>query len=95
MIITAELIKKLSHLSRMALTPEESEMFQKQLNDILTFFDTLQEVDTTDVEPVSQITGLENVARMDEIKECTFSDELLECSPLGVEKGHIRVQKAI
>lgn len=95
MIITEELIAKLANLSRMALTKEESKTFQKQLDDILTFFEKLQEVDTSDVEPVSQITGLKNVARIDEVVECNIADSLLECSPLGVEKGHIRVQKAI
>lgn len=93
MIITEETVKKLAHLARMKLTEAEVEKFTHQLDDILSFFDKLQEVDTEGIEPVAQVTGLQNIAREDVVAESNIEKELLESSPRGVTQGQIRVQK--
>ncbi len=95
MIVDEQLVQKLAFLARMELSAQEIQKFSEQLNEIMTFFEKLQEVDTTDTEPVSQITGLENVAREDVPHECLLSDALLECSPQGITKRQIRVQKSL
>ena len=93
MILTPELVAKLAGLSRLSLSEKELSLFQQQLNDILTFFEMLKEVDTSSTPPVAQITGLSDVMRDDVINESTSAEELLACSPLGIEKNHIRTQK--
>jgi len=95
MIIDEELIQKLAHLARMKLTAEEAKKFSDQLDEILSFFEKLKEVDTSDVQPVSQITGLENVTRKDVPAPCTLSNALLECSPQEVRHRQVHVQKAL
>lgn len=95
MIITKELVEKLAHLARMKLTDEEMEKFAGQLDEIMTFFEKLQQVDTADVEPVSQITGLTNITRSDTPQESSLNDELLECSPKEVVNCQVRVQKTL
>ena len=88
-------VQKLADLARLGLTPAEVTKFTEQLDDILGFFEKLSEVDTEGVEPVAQITGLENVTREDDIADCPISADLLRCSPLGIHKGHIRAQKTL
>ncbi|MFI5265525.1 MAG: Asp-tRNA(Asn)/Glu-tRNA(Gln) amidotransferase subunit GatC [Candidatus Levyibacteriota bacterium] len=65
-------VKKIAKLANLTLTPEEETKFEKQLSDILQYVEKLNKVDVKDVEPTSQITGLENVTRNDD-----FTDEML------------------
>ncbi len=64
-------------LAKLELTEPEIEKFTSQLAGIVDFIGQLEEVDTKDVEPTSQTTGLEDVFREDGIKEenCFTQDE--------------------
>ena len=65
MKLTREEVEHLGRLARIALTDEEKERYATELSAILDYVEQLQEVDTTDVEPTSQVTGLEDVYRED------------------------------
>ena len=52
-------------LARIALTPQEEERFQKELLGILEFVATLNEVDTSNVEPLNGGTITVNKMRKD------------------------------
>jgi aspartyl-tRNA(Asn)/glutamyl-tRNA(Gln) amidotransferase subunit C len=65
-------VKKIAKLASLTLTAEEEIKFEKQLSDILQYVEKLNEVDVTNVEPTSQITGLENITRNDD-----FTSEML------------------
>ena len=71
--LTKKEVKHVADLSNLVLTEEEIAKFTPQLDKIIEFVGTLDEVDTKNVEPTSQTTGLKNVLRDDIIK----SDELL------------------
>lgn len=58
-------VSHVAKLANLSLTAEETKKFEKQLSDVLQYIDKLNEVDTTNVEPTSQVTGLENVLRED------------------------------
>jgi aspartyl-tRNA(Asn)/glutamyl-tRNA(Gln) amidotransferase subunit C len=60
-------IKKVADLASLKLTPEEVDTFKNQLGQIVEMVEGLNEVDTDNVEPTSQTTGLVNVYREDEI----------------------------
>jgi len=53
-------------LANLLLKKEEVEKFGPQLCSVLDYVKKLNEVDTKNIEPTSQITGLENVTREDE-----------------------------
>ncbi len=91
-MITKDDIKKIANLARLELTEQEIEKFAKELDEILIFFDKLKEVDTEGVEAVSQITGLHNRLRLDEIEPSTFNKELLACSPNEVANNQVVVK---
>jgi aspartyl-tRNA(Asn)/glutamyl-tRNA(Gln) amidotransferase subunit C len=94
-MITRDQIAKIAHLSRLGLSDAEIDKYTQELSDILGFFEKLQEVDTENVEPVAQITGLENIARADEAVPSEHADQLLDCSPQSVVNRQIKVSKAI
>lgn len=68
MKLTREQIQNIAKLARLAITEEEIEKYQSQLSSVLSYMEILNEVDTSDVAPTSQVTGLEDVFRADEIR---------------------------
>lgn len=68
-------VKHVAKLANLALTFEEEQKFEKQLEDILSYFEKLKEADTSGVEETSQVTGLENVTREDMSMNCEITQE--------------------
>jgi aspartyl-tRNA(Asn)/glutamyl-tRNA(Gln) amidotransferase subunit C len=92
MSLSHDQVRHIAKLARLNLTDEEISMFAGQLSDIFEYVDQLNEVDTGGVEPTSQVTGLENVTREDEVTTFCDPKDLLECSPLPVEKDQVKVK---
>ena len=59
-------IKYFAKLARIKLTSDEEKKFEKDLGEILDHFKQLQEVDTSEVQPMTGGTELRNVFREDE-----------------------------
>lgn len=93
--ITKEEVAKLAKLARVGLSPEEIEALSTQMGEILDYVKQLDEIDTSSVEPTSQVTGLSNVLSTDEVKDCDLSrDELLANAPQR-ENGYIKVKSVL
>lgn len=75
--LTTKEVRHVADLAKLKLNDEDLEKFQKQLTDIVDFVGKLQEVDTKNVEPTSQVTGLENVFREDEVKQSLTQEQVL------------------
>ncbi len=71
-------IEHIAKLSRLELTTEEKRHYCEQLSSILDYVGQLSEVDTENVEPTANITGLSNVSREDEIEESGVSHKEIE-----------------
>ena len=65
--ISVALIKHVAKLANLPLSDEEIALFLVQLSAILDFVGKLQKIDTKGIKETSQVTGLENVFREDEI----------------------------
>lgn len=92
--ISADQLKHLAELSRIALSEEEVQTYALQLNSVLNYIDILNEVDVTGVEMTTQVTGLTNSLREDQVQNLASPDELLDCSPL-TKLNHSIAVKAI
>lgn len=92
MQLTKEEVQHIAKLARLKLKPEEVDKFSKQLSDILSHAKMLEEVDTSAVEPISQITGLKNILFEDKVKDCDYTDELLKQTPQKVQDHMIKVK---
>jgi len=75
--LTNEQVKHVARLAGLSLSKKEITKFQKQLSDILDYVAQLDEVDTSKVEPASQVTGLENVFRDDKTTPSLPQEEVL------------------
>jgi len=64
-MIDKEEVKRIALLARMGIKDNELEKFQNQLSNILSNFNILQEVDTSDLPATAQTISLTNVFRED------------------------------
>ncbi len=92
MALSKEDVKKIATLARLELSEDELEKFSGQLSGILDYMESLNEVDTEGVEPISQVTGLENITFEDEVASCDYNEELIKQTPQDVQDNMIKVK---
>ena len=93
--LTRDDILKLARLSRLKLTDDEVDEFQKEISAILGYVQQLDNVDTTGLKPTYQVTGLKNVSRKDELIDYGVTqDELLKNVPAR-DKAYIKVKRML
>ncbi|KGX90218.1 glutamyl-tRNA amidotransferase subunit C [Pontibacillus halophilus JSM 076056 = DSM 19796] len=79
--ISEEQVKHVAQLARLHVTEEEAQMFTKQLDDIISFAEQLNELDTEGVKPTTHVLDLKNVMRKDEPKKWITQEEALKNAP--------------
>jgi aspartyl-tRNA(Asn)/glutamyl-tRNA(Gln) amidotransferase subunit C len=70
-----------AQLARMNLTDEETQLFQKQLGDVLQYAEKLREVDVTRVEAAAHAIPIFNVFREDKPRDWFTAEEALSNAP--------------
>lgn len=88
-------VQKLAVLSALNLSDEEAKNLAKELDDILSFVEQLDEVDTSGVKPTYQITGLENVTREDQVIDYGLDREALLKNAPATKDGQIKVKRVL
>jgi len=68
-MLSKQQVQHIAKLANLSLTEREIRKFQKQLGDVLDYIGILNELDTENVKPTSQVAGLENVFREDKAEE--------------------------
>ena len=87
-------IEKVAKLARLVLSEEEKRTFGDQLEQILTYMEQLNRLDTTGVEPTSHAIPIHNAFREDETRPSFPREEVMEITP-EEEDGHFRVPRII
>ncbi len=88
-----ELVRYVAKLSAIKLTEEEEIKFSKQFSKIIEYFNTLNELDLGDVEPVFSALPLKNVMRAD-IAEAKNPEKILDNAP-DREENYFKTPKTI
>ncbi len=84
-------VSYVAKLANIPLTKDEEEKFESQLSSVLDYFEQLKKVDTKNVKPTSQVTGLENVTREDTVfPSLPQKDALVNAK--STEKGFFKVK---
>ena len=94
MKITMEEIEKMAMLARLEFTEPEKELFTRQLNSILEYFEKLEELDTETIEPTSHVSTIQNVLREDTVGRSLEKKESLLNAPEG-KRDCFRVPRII
>jgi len=70
-----------ARLARLNLTHEETELFQKQLGDVLKYAEKLHEVDVSNVEAAAHALPIFNVFREDAPRDWFTAQQALSNAP--------------
>jgi len=88
-------VLKLARLARLRLSEAETDQFTQEIQEILTYVEQLNAVDTAGLQPTYQVTGLTNVTRTDKAIDYTAKPtELLTNAP-ATEGAHIKVKRML
>ena len=93
-MIDREQVKKVAHLARLDITPEEEQQFTTQLNSILDYFEQLSELDTDNVPPTTRAIELSNITRPDRLNPFPDKEALIQAAP-EPEGEYFRVPKIL
>lgn len=80
-IISGETIEYVGILAKLELSEEEKEQAKKDMANMLDYIDTLNELDTSGVEPMSHVFPVNNVFREDVVTNEDDRDEILANAP--------------
>ena len=93
--ISRDDVLKLASLSGLQLDEDEIDGLRADITNILAYVEQLDELDTSQVEPVYQVTGLENVYRNDTVDQGDVSRESLLALAPQTSGASIKVPKVI
>lgn len=93
-IITDETIEYVGILAKLELSAQEKEAAKSDMERMLDYIDTLNELDTSGVEPMSHVFPVNNVFREDVVTNGDGSEETLKNAPLRKEQS-FKVPKTI
>ena len=94
MQIRKEEIIHIAKLANLNLTEEEIEKYTNDMQDILDFANTINQVDTEGVDEKASLEEKYNVFRKDDVKVFKDRDDLLQNAP-AQEDGMFRIPKVI
>jgi len=94
MSVTIKDVEHIAKLAKLNFSEEEKAKFTDQFNQILSFMEKLNELDTADVEPLSHVIELQNVLRSDEVRTSLTTELALQNAPSKNER-FFKVPKVI
>lgn len=94
MSVTKEDVHYIAELARLRLGEKEAERIQEDLNQILGYMRKLEELDTTNVEPLEHVLDMEFRTRKDEPKAPLSHEDAMKNAP-DADSDYFRVPKVI
>jgi len=94
MKIDKESLKKIAHLARLEIKPEEETTLLSSMDSVLSWMEQLNEIDTEGVEPLTHIMDEANIWRQDISNNTLSRSEALANAP-SKNDTYIMVPKVI
>lgn len=94
MSVDAATVRRIAHLSRIAIGDEDVERMRGELNAILAFVEQLSEVDVTGVEPMISVTPMRLRMRADAVTDGGDAGRVTANAP-RTEDGFFLVPKVV
>jgi aspartyl-tRNA(Asn)/glutamyl-tRNA(Gln) amidotransferase subunit C len=88
--LSLDAVRYVAQLARLELTDDEVARYAGQLTGMLEHFADIDELDLSDIEPMTQPLPLVNVLRDDVVQPSLDRDEVLDAAP-AAEDGRFRV----
>lgn len=94
MEVNNELLDHIAHLARLSFEGEEREAIKQDMKNITDFMNKLEELDTSDVEPLKFMLDEVNVLREDIADQKISHDEALKNAPKK-DSDYFRIPKVL
>lgn len=94
MSVDAATVRRIAHLSRIAVADGEVEHLRGELNSILAFVEQLSEVNVDGVEPMTSVTPMVMKKRDDKVTDGDIVTDILRNAPVS-EGNYFVVPKVI
>jgi aspartyl-tRNA(Asn)/glutamyl-tRNA(Gln) amidotransferase subunit C len=91
--VSEETVDHVARLAHLSLTPEERTTFARQLSQVLSYAESIQALDTADVEPMSHVSAA-GVLRGDEPEPGLPRERVLADAP-DAAAGLFRVPRVL
>lgn len=92
--ITGRTIEDIEILAKLTLTEDEKEKSREEMQKMLDYVEALNQLDTSETEPLTHIFPIQNVFREDQVEEGCSREELLSNAP-EEKDGQFLVPKTI
>lgn len=94
MKVTRETIEHVANLARLNLTEKEKVSLTTEMEEIISWVDKLNELDTTGVKPMEHVIPIRNVFREDIVEKSYDREKILANAPVS-EDGCFKVPKVV
>jgi len=94
MKIDNDTVDKIAHLARLEFENDAKAQMINDMNNMLSFIDKLNELDTSAVEPLIYVSEERNVLRADEVKHEITQQDALKNAPKK-DSDYFKVPKVI
>lgn len=94
MKISRDDIKTIARLSRLEVSEENMPQLEKELSDILSYVEQLNELDLDGVETMAHAVPLQNVLREDQVTPSIDHDKALSTAPVE-DDGYFAVPRVV
>lgn len=94
MSLDKNIVKRMAHLARVDVPDDRLDHLTHQLSTIVEWFERLQEVDTTDVQPMTSITQTPARWRDDLVNDGNLHEQVLANAPAAMD-GFFTVPKVV
>jgi aspartyl-tRNA(Asn)/glutamyl-tRNA(Gln) amidotransferase subunit C len=92
--LSHEEVRRIAELAKLDLTDDEVALYAGQLSHILQYFQRLQQLDTSHIEPTASVLPLKNVLRQDVVTPPLSPDEVIANAP-DADENQFRVSAVL
>ncbi len=94
MSVSVHEVEKIAALAKLLFSESEKKEFTDQFNQILSFVEQLNKVNTAEIEPTTHVLDLQNAMRDDKAKKWLSQDKAL-CNAPRQKSGFFSVPKVL
>jgi len=94
MSVDAQIVRRIAHLARIAVTESDVEHLKGELNAILAFVEHLSEVNVDGVEPMTSVTPMVMKKRADVVTDGGIAGDIVKNAPAS-QDNYFLVPKVV
>jgi aspartyl-tRNA(Asn)/glutamyl-tRNA(Gln) amidotransferase subunit C len=85
MQVDEETVRRIARLARIRITDAEAKALEKELSGILDWVKQLDEVDTSNAEPMTRVTPMTLKRRPDVVNDGEMAEAIVQNAPLSAD----------